>query len=176
MMRWHHTLILAGVLAGLAHAQPPGQPAPPQITPRQIQEAMLRQMQMMAVMFDLRPSRLSLDETVKALLRGAEKRGWKLGEVQDVQAAMKAQGAKDAPAIRVVYACPKDANERLAKASEGKAPPLPCRYTVFEGKDGKVQVMRLNTGNLAKGMQGETAKVLAWVAEEEEALLKGIVD
>lgn len=77
--------------------------------------------------------------------------------------------------MKVIAACPKQANEQLAKASQGKTPPLPCRVTVFEAKDGKVQIMRLNTGLLAKGMQGETAKVLAQVAAEEEALLQGIV-
>ncbi len=47
--------------------------------------------------------------------------------------------------------------------------------TVFEAKDGKVQVMRLNTGMLAKGMQGDVAKVLAQIAGEEEAVLQGVV-
>lgn len=176
MSRIHIVPILAGVLAGIAHAQGPAQPAAaPQMTQQQMQEAMLRQMQMMAAMFDLKTSKLGFEETVAAIRAAAEKRGWKVDQVHDVQAAMQAEGAKDAPRMKVIATCPKDANEQLAKASEGKAPPLPCRVTVFEGKDGKVQVMRLNTGMLAKGMQGDTAKVLAKVASEEEAVLQGIV-
>lgn len=176
MIRLRKVLILAALAAGVAHAQGPAQPAAaPQMTQQQMQEAMLRQMQMMAAMFDVRPSRLGFEETVAAIRAAAEKRGWKLDQVQDVQAAMKAQGAKDAPRMKVIPACPKDANEQLAKASQGKAPPLPCRVTVFEAKDGKVQVMRLNTGMLAKAMQGESAKVLAQVAGEEEAVMQGIV-
>jgi len=168
-------LILAGLLACTAHAQTPAQPAAPQMTQQQMQEAMMRQMQMMAAMFDLRTSKLGFEETVAALRAAAEKRGWKVDQVHDVQAAMKAEGTKDAPRMKVVAACPKDANEQLAKASQGKAPPLPCRLTVFEGKDGKVQVMRLNTGMLAKGVQGDAAKVLAQIAGEEEAVLQGVV-
>ncbi len=171
-----NVLILAVLAAGAAHAQGPTQPAAaPQMTPQQMQEAMLRQMQMMAAMFDLKTSRLGFEETVTAIRNAAEKRGWKVGEVHDVQAAMKAEGAKNAPRMKVIAACPKDANEQLAKASQGKAPPLPCRVTVFEAKDGKIQVMRLNTGLLAKGTQGDTARVLAQVAAEEEAVLAGIV-
>ena len=176
MSRTRYVLILAGLLACVAHAQGPAQPAAaPQLTQQQMQEAMMRQMQMMAVMFDLKTSKLGFEETVAAIRTAAEKRGWKVDQVHDVQAAMKAEGAKDAPRMKVIVTCPKDANEQLAKASQGKAPPLPCRVTVFEAKDGKVQVMRLNTGMLAKAMQGESAKVLAQVAGEEEAVMQGIV-
>lgn len=176
MSRMRYVLILAGLMSSVAHAQGPAQPAAaPQMTQQQMQEAMMRQMQMMAAMFDLKTSKLGFEETVAAIRAAAEKRGWKVEQVHDVQAAMKAEGAKDAPRMKVIAACPKDANEQLAKASQGKAPPLPCRVTVFEAKDGKIQVMRLNTGMLAKGTQGDTAKVLAQVAGEEEAVLQGIV-
>ncbi len=168
--------ILAVLMAGAAHAQGPTQPVPaPQMTQQQMQEAMLRQLQMMAAMFDLKTSRLGFEETVVAIRSAAEKRGWKVDQVHDVQAAMRAEGAREAPRMKVIAACPKDANEQLARASQGKAPPLPCRITVFEAKDGKIQVMRLNTGMLAKGMQGDTAKVLAQIAAEEEAVLAGVV-
>jgi uncharacterized protein (DUF302 family) len=176
MNRLRSVLILSILVGTAAHAQGPAQPAAtPQMTQQQMQEAMLRQMQMMAVMFDLKTSRLGFEETVSAIRGAAEKRGWKVDQVHDVQAAMKAEGVKDAPRMKVIATCPKDANEQLAKASQGKAPPLPCRVTVFEAKDGKIQVMRLNTGMLAKGTQGETAKVLAQIAAEEEAVLQGIV-
>lgn len=172
-MRYILTLTL--LLIPAAYAQPQAIPtAAPQLNPQQMQQAMLRQLQVMATMFDLKTSKLGFEETVTAIRSAAEKRGWKVGEVHDVQAAMKAEGVKDAPCLKVISACPRDANEQLAKASQGKAPPLPCRMTVFETKDGKVQIMRLNTGLFAKGMQGEAAKVLAQVAAEEEAVLQGI--
>lgn len=170
-----NVLILAGLLAGVAHAQGPVQPAAtPQLTQQQMQQAMLQQMQMMAAMFDLKTSKLGFEETVAAIRAAAEKRGWKVDQVHDVQAAMKAEGAKDAPRMKVIAACPRGANEQLAKASQGKAPPLPCRVTVFEAKDGKIQVLRLNTGMLAKATQGDTSRVLAQIAAEEEAVLQGI--
>lgn len=167
------TLLLA-IAAGTAHAQAPAQPAQPQLTPQQMQEAMQRQMQMMAALFDVRDSKLGFEETVAALRTAAERRGWVVERVEDIQAAMKAQGAKDAPRMKVLFACPKEANEQLHRASGGKLPPLPCRLTVFESKEGKTQVMRMNTSNLAKAVQGEASKVLAQVAGEEEAVLKSI--
>lgn len=157
-------------LGGLAQAQAPA------MTQEQAQQLMLRQMQMMSVLFESRQSKLDFDATVATLKGNAGKHGWKTPEVHDVQAAMKQAGATDAQRMKAVATCPPNANERLAKASGGKLPPLPCRYTVFEGQDGKIYVVRMNTPVLAKTMQGEAAKVMQDIAVEEDAVLKGIVN
>ena len=143
----------------------------------QMQQMMMaQQMQLMAAMYDLRISPLGFDETVAAIKGGAEKRGWKLGDVVDMQEQMHKAGAKEAKRMKVVNLCPAGANERVAKASAGKAPPLPCRATVFEGGDGKINVVRMNLHTLARGMQGELSKVLGELAAEEDALYKGILE
>jgi len=162
-------VLLAASLS--VHAQGPAQP-----TPQQMQQAMLQQAQMMSVMFDLRKSRLGFDETVNAIKTGAEKRGWKVGPVQDMQAQMREAGAKDAKRMKVISLCPAGANEKVAKAGGGKTPPLPCRATVFDGKDGKLYVMRMNLTNLSKTLPGDLAKAMAEVGTEEEALYKDILE
>lgn len=159
---------------GVAQAQQPAAPTPEQA--KQMQEAMARQMQMMSVMFDLRKSRLGFDETVNAIRAAAQKRGWKLGETQDMGTAMKEAGAKEAKRMKVIPLCPAGANEKVAKAGGGKTPPLPCRVTVFDGKDGKIYLMRMNLSNLAKTMQGELATAIGEVAAEEDALYKDIIE
>jgi uncharacterized protein (DUF302 family) len=152
-------------------------PTPSKEQMLQMQQMMMaQQMQMMAAMYDLRKSHLGFDETVAAIKAGAEKRGWKLGEVVDMQAEMRKAGAKDAKRMKVINLCPAGANDRVVKASAGKAPPLPCRATVFDGADGKTNVVRLNLHTLAKGMQGDLSRVLGELAAEEEALYKGILD
>jgi uncharacterized protein (DUF302 family) len=171
-------LLLAAALTttGALAQQPaaPAQPMPEQM--KQMQAMMQAQMQMMAVMFDVRPSKLGYDETVNAVKAGASKRGWKVGDVQDMQAQLHRAGMKDAQRMTVIPTCPPQANERIAKASDGKAPALPCRATVFEGKDGKTYLVRMNTANMAKLMQeAAVAKAMAEVGAEEEALYKDIV-
>jgi uncharacterized protein (DUF302 family) len=164
-------------LSGAALAQAPAAPAQaPALTQEQAQQIMLRQMQMMAAMFDYRRSRLGFDETLAALSDRAVKRGWSTPQIHDVQAAMKKAGATDAKRMKSLATCPPNANERLAKASGGKLPPLPCRYTVFEGQDGKIFVMRMNTHILAKTVPDEAGKVMLDIAGEEDALLKGIAE
>ncbi len=164
---------LAGLLlAGSVHAQMPAA----QPTPEQMQAAMARQMQMMAIMFDYRKSRLGFEETVSALTAAAGREGWNLGQIYDMQSAMKQAGNPGAQRMKVINTCPKNANERLAKASQGRLPPLPCRLTVFEGKDSKAYVVRMNTAMLARGLKGEPATIMAEVAKQEDAVLKGIVE
>lgn len=166
-------LIFSALLAASlsAHAQVPAAPQP---SPQQMQQ--MQQAQIMSVMFDLRKSRLGFDETIHAIKTGAEKRGWKVGPVQDMQAQMREAGAKDAKRMKVISLCPAGANEKVAKAGGGKTPPLPCRATVFDGKDGKLYVMRMNLTNLAKTLSGDLAKAMAEVGAEEEALYKDIVE
>lgn len=161
-------------LGARAQGPAPAQPTPEQV--KQMQEAMARQMQMMSVMFDLRKSRLGFDETINAIRAAAQKRGWKLGETQDMQTAMKEAGAKEAKRMKVISLCPSGANEKVSKAGAGKTPPLPCRVTVFDGKDGKIYVMRMNLANMAKTLQGDLAKAMAEVAAEEDALYKDILE
>lgn len=78
--------------------------------------------------------------------------------------------------MAVLSVCPRNANERLAKAGAGKVPPLPCRTTVFEGMDGKIYLVRTNTANLAKLMQDSpAAKVLTEIAQEESTVYDSLV-
>jgi uncharacterized protein (DUF302 family) len=175
-----HRIFLAlsiSILCANALAQQPATPAKPtEEQVKQMQAMMQRQMQMMAVMFDVRPSKLAYDETVNAVKSGAGKRGWKVGDVQDMQAQMQQAGMKDAKRMTVIPTCPAGANDKITKASGGKAPALPCRATVFEGKDGKTYLVRMNTANMAKLMQdAAVAKAMAEVGAEEESLYKDIV-
>jgi len=163
-------LALLAILSLGAHAQQ--QPSPEQL--KQVQEAMAKQMQLMRSMVDVHPSRLGFEETVAAIHIGAEKRGWKPGEPVDMQALMRSQGIKDTGRMKVLPACPADANERVAKASAGKAPPLSCRVTVFESKDGKAYVMRMNLTDMAKLLEGDLARTMAEIGAEEDALFKPI--
>lgn len=171
------TCLVSAFLSTAALAQQPAapaQPSPEQI--KQMQAMMQRQMQMMAVMFDVRASKLGYDETIKAVKSGAAKRGWTVGDAQDMQAQMQKSGMKDAKRMTVIPTCPAQANDKVAKASDGKAPTLPCRATVFEGKDGKIYLVRMNTANMAKLMQDpKVAKAMADVGAEEEALYKEIL-
>lgn len=164
--------LAAGLLAGTALAQAPV----PQLTPEQAQAMLARQMQMMAAMFDYRRSNLGFDETVTAIGAAVDRQGWQKGVLQDVQAAMAKSGVADTKRMKVLEACPAGFNDRLAKAGQGKLPPHPCRFTIFEGRDGKTYVVRMNSAMIAKGLTGEAGKLMAFIGADEEAILKGIAE
>lgn len=165
-------LLAALLLAGNVCAQTPA----PQLTQEQAQQLLARQMQMMAAMFDYRRSRLGFDDTVTAVGAAIERQGWQKGGVHDAQAAMTKAGVADSKRMKVLEACPNGFNDKLVKTGQGKLPPHPCRFTIFEGKDGKAYVVRLNSALLAKGIQGDAGKLMAGIGAEEEAILKGIVE
>jgi uncharacterized protein (DUF302 family) len=166
-------LLLAGLVAsGSVGAQAPA----PQLTQEQAQQLMLRQMQMMAAMFDYRRSRLGFDDTITALGAAITRQGWQKGPIHDTQAALAKTGIAEGKRMKVLEACPNGFNDKLAKASQGKLPPHPCRFTVFEGRDGKTYVVRLNSAQLAKGIPGDPGKLMTAIGTEEEAILKGIAE
>lgn len=165
-------LLAALVYAGSTVAQTPA----PQLTQEQAQQIMARQMQMMAAMFDYRRSRLGFDETMAALGTAIDRQGWQKGPVHDAQAAIAQAGGASGKRMKVQEGCPNGFNDKLAKAGQGKLPPHPCRFTVFEGRDGKTYVVRMNSAFLAKGVQGEASKLLNFIGSDEEAILKGIVE
>lgn len=165
-------LLAALLLAGPAGAQT----AAPQPSQEQAKQLMARQMQMMATMFDYRRSRTGFDETVAAIGASLDRQGWQKGPVHDVQAAMTQSGVADGKRMKVIMACPANFNDKLAKASQAKLPPHPCRFTVFEGKDGKAYVVRMNSELLAKGIQGNAGKLMSAIGADENAILKGIAE
>ncbi len=170
-------ILLFALLAGASLSAQAQSPAPTQEQAMQMQQAMMaRQMQLMATIYDLRPSRLGFEETVAAIKSGAEKRGWRVGDVVNMQAQMHKAGARETKPMKVINLCPEGANDRIARASGGKAPPLPCRATVFTGADGKVNVVHLNLHTLSRGVQGDLSRVLGEIAAEEDALYKGILE
>jgi uncharacterized protein (DUF302 family) len=163
-------LLSAVLLAGNALAQTP------QVTQEQAQAMMARQMQMMAAMFDYRRSKLGFDETVTALATAADRQGWQKTALQDVQAGMAKAGVADSKRMKILETCPAGFNDRLAKAGQGKLPPHPCRFTVFEARDGKTYVVRMNSAMIARGLTGDAAKLMAFIGSDEEAILKGIAE
>jgi uncharacterized protein (DUF302 family) len=173
----HVAAFSLAVFSLTASAQQPtaaAQPTPEQI--KQMQAVMQRQMQVMAVMFDVKPSKLGYAETISAIKAGATKRGWPVGETQDMQAKMQQSGMKDAKRMTVIPTCPAQANEKIAKTSAGKAPALPCRVTVFEGKDSKIYLVRMNTSNMAKLVpEANIAKLMTEIGAEEDGLYREIL-
>lgn len=139
----------------------------------EIQKTQAAQARMMAAMVSEKQSRLGFDETVAALLDGARQRGWGIGQPIDMQALMQKAGQKDAKLFKVIPMCKKDLAEALLKTQtqHRAAPFVPCRVSVFEGKDGNIYIAKPNTELLAQMATPVFAPLLQqFVAEEKRVL------
>lgn len=165
------TLLLLAGLAASASAQQPD----PQAEMRKLQEA---QAKLMVAMMAEKKSRLGFSETVAALQESAKKRGWEVGPVVNMQDAMLKAGHKNARPFTMLGLCKRDLAENLLKAqAANKAMPFaPCRISVFEGTDGKVYIAKPNTEFMAQMAAPTFEPLLKQLADEEKALLAGIVE
>jgi uncharacterized protein (DUF302 family) len=151
-------------------------------TPQDVQADAARmaaaQNKLMQAMMLEKPSRLGFDDTVAALQKNAQARGWKFAGIFDAQDAMRKAGHKEAKPMKVLGMCPQAQVEAVLKAEQqAKLPPVGvnCRYSVYEGMDGKVYVMRFNTALTAQMAKGDVATALAGLSREEDAILAGVL-
>jgi uncharacterized protein (DUF302 family) len=166
-------LALGSLLVAISPAQAAGS-KDMEASMQQMQEAQAKMMQAMMIE---KQSKMSFNDTVDALKKAAEARGWKVTGVLDAQEAMKKAGHKEARPMKVVGMCHPGLAEAVLKAQQqAKQPPaLTCRYSVFESPDGKTYVMRFNTSLMAEGAKGDVATALANLAREEDALMTAVL-
>ena len=166
--------LLASVLvlfAATAHAA----------SPKEMEASMLQMQQaqakIMQALMQEKQSKLGVNETVDALKKAGEARGWKIAGVMDAQEAMVKAGHKDAKPMKILGMCqPKLAEAVLIAQQKAQLPPtLTCRYSVYESLDGKVYVMRFNTALMAQMSKGEVAAALTNLANEEDALMAAVL-
>ena len=176
MNRKSIAFVSALVFSVAAHA---GQGA---ATPQDVQADMAKmaaaQSKLVQAMMLEKPSRLGFDDTVATLQKNAQARGWKLAGVFDAQDAMRKAGHKEAKPMKVLGMCPQAQVETVLKAEEAAhIPPagVNCRYSVYEGMDGKIYVMRFNTALTAQMAKGDVATALSGLAREEDAMLAGVL-
>ena len=141
---------------------------------QQMQQA---QAKIMQAMMQEKQSKLGVNETVEALKKAGEARGWKIAGVFDAQDAMKKAGHKEAKPMKILGMChPKLAEAVLTAQQKAQMPPsLTCRYSVYESLDGKVFVMRFNTALMAQMSKGEVAAALGNLANEEDAMMAAVM-
>jgi uncharacterized protein (DUF302 family) len=172
-------MLFSGLVFSLsAHAAKPAAPATPKEVQASMEQMAAAQSKLMQAMMLEKPSKLGFDDTVAALQKNAQTRGWRIAGVFDAQDAMHKAGHKDAKPMKVIGMCPQAQVEAVLKAQQAAGMPpggINCRYSVYEGLDGKVYVMRFNTSMIAQMAKGDVASALSSLNKEEEAVLAGVL-
>ena len=127
-------------------------------------------------MFLENESKYNFAETVEKLTAEIEKKTWKVLVVHDLQEILKKNGTEVLP-IKVFALChPKHASKILLKDDERIVSSLiPCRVSVYEKRNGKSYISRMNTGVLAKSMGGIVEEVMIASSKEVEEILSSLI-
>jgi uncharacterized protein (DUF302 family) len=115
--------------------------------------------------------------TVENIEKAVTEHGWKIPHVHDLQATLRNFG-KDVRSVKIYELCnPEYAYEILSKDQERVVASLmPCRLAVYEKKDGKVYISRMNSGTVAKPMSRVVRKTMSGAARDMEEMIAEVVN
>ena len=132
-------------------------------------------MKKMEVMIE-NESRFGFGETEKTLALQIEENGWKITATHDMQETMKKNGKEILP-VKVIELCnPNHAYNILSKDELlSVSPMLPCRISIYEKKDGKTYVSRMNAPAFAAMIGGDAADTMVAAFNETEELLLHVI-
>ena len=112
-------------------------------------------------------SKFNFEETVKALIREAEKRAWNIPAIHDLKESL-AKSGKNVKPVKVIEICKPEYSGQMLELNHERiiSVMMPCRISVYEKDDGKIYVALLDSGALASGLPENIAKVMKKASEE----------
>lgn len=133
---------------------------------------------MPTMMIKVYDSRYDFDTTVSTLEQSIKETGtWQLPKVYDIQQSFIKAGYTDMERVKIMSLCQPHHAYEILKKDENKfvTAIMPCRFSVFERKDGSVGIAGMNVGLMSQMFGGDIARVMAGVAEEEHKMLEKVI-
>ncbi len=132
---------------------------------------------MQKMMFKTYKSRFGFDETVDKLNENALKNGWTIPDVRNLQQEYVDSGIKEMTPLKVLYFCNSQGGYSIIQNDEKKAMSvmMPMGVSVYEKKDGSVEIAAMNIGMMGGMVSGEAKEVFVDGGERLEASLKEII-
>ncbi len=122
-------------------------------------------------------SRYGFEETVSRLSEIIPEGGWKVIHIHDLQETMRKNG-KEVNPVKVIELCKPDYAYRLLSEDTLRiySNMMPCRISVYEKKDGKTYVSRLNSAMLSSMIGGVVEDVMSQAYRDAESFIRKIED
>ncbi len=132
---------------------------------------------MQKMMFKTYPSKFGFDETVDKLHDNALNNGWTIPDVRNLQQEYIDSGIKEMTRLKVLYFCNSHGGYSIIQNDEKKAMSvmMPMGVSVYEKKDGSVDIAAMNLGMMGGMFSSETKKVFTDGGERLESTLKEII-
>jgi uncharacterized protein (DUF302 family) len=116
------------------------------------------------------------DETIARLQERIEADGWVVSGVSDMNKSLAKQGVDFKPRVTLVSLCHPDYAQSVLTSDRYVSVMMPCKFSVWEGDDGKVYLTKMNMGLMGKLFGGNIAHVMSGkVAVDEEKILDGLL-
>ena len=118
-------------------------------------------------------SKFNFEETLKAIIREAEKRDWNIPAIHDLKESLAKSGKKVKP-VKVIEICKPEYSGQMLELNHERiiSVMMPCRISVYEKDDGKIYVALLDSGAMASGLPENIAKVMKKASDETIEMVK----
>jgi uncharacterized protein (DUF302 family) len=123
-------------------------------------------------------SNLDYSETVRMIEKKAVENGWAVAKIYNMEKRMKKAGFEDAARVKIIELCHVQHSNDILSVEDDMyiAAIMPCRVAVYEKKNGDVFISKMNIGLMSKFFGDNVEEVMGQVAEEDENILKDIID
>lgn len=138
-----------------------------------------------SIMWNMAPSMMvhelkspyGVDKTVKTISVNAEKQGWVVKNVVNMQKSMKKKLGEDVPAIKVMKLGHAKYAYDLLKHDKTRfvAAMMPHSVAVYEKSDGNTYISSMNMGLMGKIFGGETDRVMGNVQKDDDIILDFLI-
>lgn len=116
------------------------------------------------------------DETIAALQENITEAGWVVSGVKEMNQSLAKEGVDFKPRVSLVSLCQPHYAESILTTDRHISVMMPCKFSVWEGDDGKVYLTQMNTGLMGRLFGGDVARVMgSSVAADEEKILSGLL-
>lgn len=125
--------------------------------------------------FTVYESEMGFDETVEAVSRSVEEKGWTIPHQYNLQATMQNNNLESGPVIIMSLCNPGYGHKVITDEKSRKASALlPCRVAIYE-KDGKTFISMLNNDLLSKFMSKNVNNALVEATRENEEIIENAI-
>jgi uncharacterized protein (DUF302 family) len=131
---------------------------------------------MRRMMFTVYHSEQGFGETVAALRESAQKHGWEIPMVHDLQECYREAGYEDMTRLTTLYLCNPQGGYRILQEDANKpmAVMMPMGVSVYETNDGEVYIAGMNLGRMSIMFGGTVKEVLREGAAKYERALADV--
>ncbi len=121
------------------------------------------------------PGKFTFNKTVDLIVAEAEKRGWKIPAVHDLQQSLAKSGQAVKP-VKVIEICKPAYSGKMLELNHERivSVMMPCRISIYEKDDGKTYISLINSGVISSGLKENIASVMKAASDETLEIVKSV--